>query len=75
MGSMNEDDWFKGNPLPGITLAYNSIAQIISGEHAGETGWLVAVEPGPDPIYTVELRSGDGDVDVPQSNSFLRQLT
>ena len=58
--------WVDGKAIPGITFAYNIMVQIASGEHAGETGWLVAVQPGPDPIYTVELTSG-GDVDVPQS--------
>lgn len=68
MGGMNSPPWVDGKPIPGIIFAYNSMVQIVGGEHAGETGWLVGVDPRPsDPIYTVELTSGEGDTDVPQS--------
>jgi hypothetical protein len=63
---MNPDPWVSGEPLPGVTFAYNSLVRIIDGPYAGEEGWLVALEIHADPIYTVELRSG-GDVEVPQS--------
>jgi hypothetical protein len=62
-----DDRWIRGELVPGIALAFNSTVEIVAGDHAGESGWLVAVEPGPDPIYTVELESGGGDVEVPQS--------
>jgi hypothetical protein len=56
-----------------VTLAYNSRVQIIGGAHAGHEGWLVALTPAPDPLYTVELASGDGEAEVPQS--LLRSAT
>lgn len=63
---MAQDPWISGNPLPGVTFAYNSMVQIVAGPNAGEEGWLVGLELASDPIYTVELRSG-GDVEVTQS--------
>ena len=61
------DPWVLGQPLPNVTLAYNSQVEIVAGPYAGKKGWLVALVPSADPLYTVELTSGGGDVDVPQS--------
>ena len=61
------DPWVAGEPIPGVTLAYNERVQIVSGPYAGQAGWLVTLTPGPDPVYTVELESGEPDVEVPQS--------
>ena len=63
----NRDPWLAGDPIPGVCFAHNSVVQIKDGPLAGEEGWLVALQLGPDPIYTVELSSGGGDVEVPQS--------
>jgi hypothetical protein len=62
------DPWVAGNPLPGVRFAYNSHVRIVGGPHSGQNGWLVALDVrGAEPFYTVELASGEGDVDVPDS--------
>ena len=54
------DPWLAGEPLQGVTFAHNTLVQITDGPHAGEEGWLVSLQLGADPIYTVELESGGG---------------
>jgi hypothetical protein len=54
-------------PLPGVTLSHNDYVRVCAGEHVGPSGSVVSVEElGPDPIYLVELESGQ-DVLVAQS--------
>jgi len=62
----HRDPWLNGEPIPGIRFAHNTRVEIISGPHAGQHGWLVTLEVQTDPLYTVELESGE-DVDVRQS--------
>lgn len=64
----SHDPWLNSEPLPGVTFTHNERVEIISGDHAGETGWLVALILAAEPVYTVELESGGGDVDVIQSS-------
>jgi hypothetical protein len=65
---MAKNPWVLGLPIPGITLPYNALVEVTRGEHSGETGWLVGVDPRvEDPIYTVELESRGPDLEVPQS--------
>lgn len=60
------DPWVRGDPLPGVLFAYNTMVEIASGPDQGKRGWLVTLELQADPIYTVELESGEG-VNVAQS--------
>jgi len=62
-----EDPWLAGIPIPGVKFAHNTTVEIIDGEHAGKVGWLVVLTLGAEPTYTVELESGEGDVEVKQS--------
>lgn len=61
------DPWLSGDQLPGVTFRHNSVVEIVKGELTGQRGYSVALVLGPDPVYTVELESGAGDVHLPQS--------
>lgn len=69
MQRVTRDPWLDGLPLPGVAFAHNSVVEITEGPHAGEQGWPVVLDlSGQEPVYTVELASGAGDVEVPQSH-------
>jgi hypothetical protein len=63
---MKLDPWVAGEPIPGVTLPYNSLVEVIGGEYAGEVGVVVGLDLSPDPIYTVEL-ADDPNAEIPQS--------
>lgn len=62
------EHWMAGDIVAGVGLALNEPVVITSGPLAGKVGAivsLVAVEP--EPVYTVDLGAGRGDVHVPES--------
>jgi hypothetical protein len=62
------DPWVNGQTIPGVTLPYNALVQVISGAHRGERGWLVGVDvSGTEPVYTIEVSSRGPDLFIPQS--------
>lgn len=65
---INTDDWFAGRTVPGGRFRHNESVRVIAGEHAGKFGALISVESlKPEPVYVVELSSGEGDVLLPDS--------
>ena len=60
--------WLKGAQVSGAKLRYNSRVRILTGEYAGEFGWIVAIEPMKDsePTYTVEADE-DPNLELPES--------
>jgi hypothetical protein len=60
------DPWLNGDRIAGVEFAHNSLVEIIAGPHIGQRGWLVTLDVQTDPLYTIELESGE-DVDVHQS--------
>ena len=66
---INDDDWFAGQPVPGGRFRHNESVHVISGDHTGKSGALISVERlQPEPVYLVELASGEGDVLLPDSS-------
>lgn len=64
------NDFLAHKPIPGVSFEHNDAVEIIGGEHAGGSGSIVSVEEiGDDPIYLVELGSGQ---DAVISQSLLR---
>ncbi len=60
--------WMAGLAVPGVGFALNEPVVITVGPLAGSIGTvvsLVALEP--EPVYTVELGPGRGDVHLPGS--------
>ena len=65
---MTMDPWLAGELLDPVKFPHNSIVEITRGEYQGQRGWLVSVtDVKADPLYTVELASGGGDIQVRQS--------
>lgn len=63
-----DDLWFNSEPVPGAAFRLNDSVRIKSGERAGEGAAvisLLSLEPAP--IYLVELGSGDGDIEIGES--------
>ena len=57
-----------GGEVPGVQFALNEPVVVIAGAHAGSLGAIVSlVTLDPEPVYTVELSSGRGDVHLPES--------
>ncbi|OHE82016.1 MAG: hypothetical protein A2X76_04615 [Lysobacterales bacterium GWF1_69_6] len=57
------NDFLAHRPLPGVAFGHNDAVEIIGGELTGETGSIISVEQlGADPVYLVELGSGNDAV-------------
>ena len=55
------------NPIPGVSFQHNDVVKVVAGPHAPNSGSLVSVEElGADPVYLVELDSGEDQL-IPQS--------
>lgn len=53
-------DFLANRPVSGVPLALHDYVNVIEGEHAGDSGSVVNLEEiGADPIYLVELESGE----------------
>jgi ribosomal protein S4E len=53
-------DFLANRPVSGVPLALNDYVNVIEGAHAGDSGSVVNLEEiGADPIYLVELESGE----------------
>lgn len=53
------NDFLAHRSLPGVAFEHNDSVEVIDGEHVGDFGAIVSVERlGDDPIYLVELGSG-----------------
>lgn len=64
------NDFFAHKPLAGVRFEHDDAVDIIDGDHAGHSGAIISLEQlGDDPIYLVELGSGE---DVVISQSFLQ---
>jgi ribosomal protein S4E len=64
------NDFLAHRPLPGVAFEHNDTVAVMGGAHAGDSGSIVSVEElGQDPIYLVELSSGQ---DAVISQSLLR---
>ena len=64
------NDFFANRPLPGVAFEHNDAVEVTGGEHAGDSGAIISVEElGDDPVYLVELGSGQ---DAVISQSLLR---
>jgi hypothetical protein len=75
MSRGKQDPWIAGEPIEGVAFPYNACVHVLVGPAAGQQGWLVAVtDLGVDPLYTVELMTGDEDVEVRQSSLRLAPL-
>jgi hypothetical protein len=61
--------WLKGAKVSWAKQLLNQRVRVIAGDHAGDIGWIVAIEPFKDsePIYTVELPAGDPNTELPES--------
>jgi len=60
---INPDDWFAGRPVPNGRFRHNEDVRVARGAHAGKFGALISVEAlEPEPVYLVELATGEGDV-------------
>jgi len=63
-----DEKWLQRKPIHGLAFLYNDSVRVLSGIHEGALGAVInVVEPDPDPVYTVELGSGSGDIQVAQS--------
>lgn len=59
----DSDAFLEGKRSVRLPLAYNDVVTIKEGERKGQYGWIVGlVESEPEPRYTVELSSGQGDL-------------
>jgi hypothetical protein len=66
---ISDDDWYAGRTVPGGRFRHNESVHVIAGEHAGKRGALISVESlKPEPVYLVELGSGEGDLLLPDSS-------
>ena len=53
-------DFLANRPVSGVPLALNDYVNVIEGDHAGDSGSVINLEEvGADPIYLVELESGE----------------
>ena len=53
-------DFLANRLVSGVPLALNDYVNVIEGDHAGDSGSVVNLEEvGADPIYLVELESGE----------------
>jgi ribosomal protein S4E len=61
------NDFFAHRPIAGVAFEHNDAVMVVGGDHAGDSGSIVSIEElGEDPIYLIELGSGD-DVFIKQS--------
>jgi len=73
MGAMTLDQavlerWMGGGQVPGVGFALYEPVVITAGGQAGSLGAVVAlVSLDPEPVYTVEIGGGRGDIHVPES--------
>lgn len=68
MLSQVRDRWFQGDLISGISFSLNDTAVITGGPRAGEAVAVISLEAlEPEPIYLVEVLSGQGDLLQPQS--------
>ena len=57
------NDFFAHRPLPGLVFEHDDFVMIVGGDHAGDSGSIISVEElGVDPLYLVELASGQDAV-------------
>jgi hypothetical protein len=62
------NDFLAHRALPGVKFEHNSSVDVIAGDHAGEVASIISVEElGDDPLYLVELGSGE-DAHISQSS-------
>ena len=60
------NEFLAHKPFRGVSFEHNDAVEIIGGEHAGDSGFVVSLEElGEDPLYLVELGSGQ--------DAFIRQ--
>ncbi|HEY7636312.1 MAG TPA: hypothetical protein VH763_12235 [Gemmatimonadales bacterium] len=60
--------WMAGLAMPGVGFALNEPVVITAGPLTGSIGTVVSlVALDPEPVYTVELGPGRGDVHLPGS--------
>ena len=60
--------WMSGAAVPRVGFALNEPVVITSGPHAGTLGTVVSlVSLRPEPVYTIELGPGRGDLHLPES--------
>ena len=60
--------WMSGAAVPGVGFALDEPVVITVGHLAGTLGTVVSlVSLRPEPVYTVELGPGRGDVHLPDS--------
>ena len=68
------DAFYEGKRTARLLFAYNDIVSIKDGDRKGQLGWVVSlVESQPEPRYTVELCSGQGDLYLRTSEIELRE--
>ena len=70
---MNQEEidrlWFSLSNVPGALFKFDDAVDIITGEHKGKGGTvlsLLLLEP--EPVYMIELGSGEGDVKIKEAN-------
>jgi hypothetical protein len=62
------DRWLAGDMPEGVTFALNDVVEITAGAEGGKWGTIrLLLGLRPEPLYLVELGSGQGDVRVRQS--------
>ena len=60
------NDFLAHKSRHGVSFGHNDAVEIMGGEHAGDSGSIVSLEElGEDPLYLVELASGQ--------DAFIRQ--
>jgi hypothetical protein len=60
--------WLAGEKIDELRFLYNSIAQVTLPDGTIKTGWIVAATvDGPEPVYTVEIQDGSGDIECSES--------
>lgn len=57
-----------GDPVPGVGFALNEPVVVTGGQFSGSLGAVVSlVSLVPEPVYTIDLGSGRGDLHLPES--------
>jgi hypothetical protein len=63
------EQWMAAGPVPGVAFGLSEPVVIAAGPFAGSLGMVVAlVALTPEPLYTVEIGGGRGDIHALESN-------